>query len=93
MFSVHTISENFENAINVFEKKLLGLGNQMTFVTLSFSKSPVFKMFFIVDMKTKSRRFELRAFSKSSLLQVRDELVWKVDLTVDIKLGFQFSPA
>ena len=45
-------------------------------------------MFFIVHMKTKSLRFELRVFSKSSLFQVRDELVWKVDLTVEIKLGF-----
>ena len=65
----------------------------MAVVWLSFPKSSVFKMFFIVHMKTKSRRFELRAFSKSSLFQVRDELVWKVDLTVEIKLRFKISLA
>ena len=66
MFSVHTTSKNFENAIItvyfgfVFEKKTtLGLGNHVTIVTSLFSKNSVLKTFF-VHTKTQGLRFEER---------------------------------
>ena len=65
----------------------------MIFVTPSFSKRSVFKKVFHPHENERS------ALSNSSglksvfvKLRFRDELVWTIGLTVEIKLSFQISP-
>ena len=59
-------------------------------MTLSFSKSSVFKLFFVYD-KTPTRCFQIPPVLKSvcEKLRFRDGLVWTVGLTVEIKLRFR----
>ena len=63
----------------------------MIFVTSSFSKSSVFKMFTV--HRTQSRRFHVPHLRNSfEKLRFHDGLVWTVGLTGEIELRFQVSP-
>jgi len=55
---VNITPEKFENAAITGQFGKLGQGNHMNIVASSFSKSSVFKMFF-VHTKTQSRRFQI----------------------------------
>jgi len=65
----------------------------MIMVTTALSKSPAFNMF-SVHSKTKSRCLNSSALkSVFEILGFLDGLVWRVGLTVEIKLRFQISLA
>ena len=61
----------------------------MIIVTSSLSKNSVLKML-SVHAKTKSQRFQITLVGNAFL---RARLVWAIDLTKEVKLGFQIHPA
>ena len=63
----------------------------MIILTISFSKSSVFKKFSI-HTKTQSRYFEITP-ERFEKLRFLDGLVWTVGLTVERKLRFQIPSA
>ena len=68
----------------------------MIFVTSSFLKSSVFKIFPSTCVQTRSRCFNLNSSGLKSVFEkycFHDGLVWTVNLTTEIKLRFQISPA
>ena len=87
MFSVHTTSEEFENAtinghFRFVWKMLIGQGNNIV-VRSSFAKTFHFKMF-SVHARAKRRRFRdspdlKRAFSKSEL-RLRDGVAERISV-------------
>ena len=63
----------------------------MTIASLSFSKTEApFPKRFSSTLKRKASG--LKSVFEKLLFQVRDELVWKFDQTVEIKLRFQIFP-
>ena len=97
MFPVHNASEKFENAAVTghfrfaVEENSDMPGNYIILVMPSFSKSSVFKMFFVYTNSRNAGLFKFLRFGFEKL-SFRDGLVWTIGLTVQIKLGLKISP-
>ena len=92
MFCVHTmpaILNSCPNLARIYVCGKLGQRNHNIIVTSPFSNCFVFKML-SVRTKTQSRSYQIPTVGGACF---RNGLVWTVGLTIEIKLGFQTSPA
>ena len=87
MFSVHTASEEFKNA----KTAGLALGNHDHRDAILFEKLRFQYVFGPHENETLANSSGFKSIFQK--LRFRDESVWTVGLTVELKLCFQISPA